>query len=716
MKKYKLTNNRFKQFFEKMKKSVITKLAVFMALVSIAMSCYLLNNNRQEVILGLSYNTLKNYHYNEIDFNDTYSKHIFGLYMENLDDLHRFFLNSDFKKLSKFSDKIDDEIRQSDLTFFKTSYSLLIQRENEAKAFYPDILSKPFDFNVKEEIVIGKDDEIYRTSAKELYAYWQKLLKLEVLQIVESDMRQQEEKQKKSDTVKVKTFEQLEADARQKVLKSYNDYFDRLSKLTEDDYFNIFINSIVSAADPHTEYFPPKGKEDFDIYMSGELEGIGATLSQSYGEVKIVDIVPGGAAWKEGELENGDVILKVAQEGQDPVSIASMRLDDAVRLIRGKKGTVVILTIRKIDGSIKDIKITRDKVILEEAYIKTVILKDSNGDKVAYLDLPSFYIDFQHYDGRSCSEDFKKELLKLRSENVKSIIIDLRNNGGGSLSEVVKIAGFFIEKGPIVQVRDRYNKSKELDDEDASVLFNGNVLVLTNYGSASASEIFAAALQDYNRAVIFGNKQSFGKGTVQEMLDLDKTIAGNKDIKPLGALKLTIQKFYRINGGSTQVKGVKSDIVYPSVYDLINVSETSLDYALPYDSIAPLKYQIWHPTYNIDSLAARSYNRLKNDSVVILSQQYAEMIAKEEKLKVIPLNYNEYKAYDDSKLTVSRKYNAYMSRLIDGVTFQYLSDDQKLMQNDTLMKNRYDGWIKRLSKDAQLKESFNIVLDMDNQK
>ncbi len=466
------------------------------------------------------------------------------------------------------------------------------------------------------------------------------------------------------------------------------------------------------SCDPHSDYFAPKTKEDFDIAMSGELEGIGATLSQRYGEIKVVSIVVGGAAWKQGELEEGDVILKVAQEGEEPVSITNMRLDDAVRLIRGKKGTKVTLTIRKIDGTIKDITIVREKIIIEETFVKSVILKDpETGKKIAYVYLPSFYIDFQHKNGRKCGDDFKKELMKLKDEKVDGVIVDLRNNGGGALQEVVKIAGFFIPKGPIVQVKDRNGKIMHLDDKDASVIYDGNVLVMVNQFSASASEIFAAALQDYNRAVIFGTPQSHGKGTVQQMFDLDLIPSISSSMKPLGALKLTIQKFYRINGGSTQIKGVQSDISYHSTYSFLDIGEISLDNALPWDKIPALKYVKWKPSYNLDSLKAWSNFRMQNDSAFIVTDEYARYLKKDNDDDIIPLQLSKYKELIDKRKQERKKLNKATKKKIK-LDIAYLKDDEKQMQKDTLMKYRYDNWSKKLKKDFVLQEAYNIVVDM----
>ena len=695
-----------------MRQNLYLKLILLFALLLSTFACVLVNKDKPKVIQGIIYNVLKTAHYSNLEIDDNFSQKIFTSFIEDIDNDHRFFIESDFKKFEKYIVKIDDQILANEMIFFDIAYETLIKRQSEVKKTYETIIQEPIDLEQDEYLEIIKYNDKYYKNTKELNNYWRKLIKYDVLLNLKSLEEEQEIKRKKSDTLKVKTIEQLKNEAIEKVKKSWNDYFERLSKLTKEDFFNIYINSILKAADAHSEYFPPKNKEDFDIQMSGELEGIGATLSQQFGEIKVVEIVPGSPAWKDGQIEKGDIILAVAQEAKEPVNVTSMRLDDAVRLIRGKKGTVVILTIKKIDGSIKDIRLVRDKIVIEETFIRSIIIEDKNGIKTAYLHIPSFYINLQVVGGRSCSEDFKKELIKLRKEQVNNIIIDVRNNGGGSLMEVVKIAGFFIEKGPIVQVKERNSKTRALDDIDASLLFSGNVLILTNYFSASASEIFAAALQDYNRALIFGNKQSFGKGTVQEVIDLDRFI--NSQYKPLGAIKLTIQKFYRINGSSTQLKGVQSDIIYPSIYDKIDISESSLKNPMDYDQISNTKYKLFDFNFNKDSVIFYAQNRINKDSLNILSGIFATMLLEEEKVKNIPLNYKKFKQYTKNKLDMKNKYDKYVDTHIDtNLKYVYLQDDQKQMQIDTILNQRYKNWVNKLKKDIQLGEAIKIVADME---
>ncbi len=692
-----------------MKRTIIIISSIIFS-ATLLLSCFFNNDEKEKVVMNITYNLLKTMHYKEITFNDKLSNKIFDKYIENLDHSKRFLLKSDIRKLNRYRDKLDNQIRETDLSFFEISYEIIKERQKDVKEIYKEILEEPFELNSDEKIDINAENTDFAKNKNELKQYWRKFLKLEVLQEIDNKLNQYENN--KSDTLEQKSLEELEIEARKNIRRNYEDYFNRLSKLRREDFFSLYLNAIALSTDPHSQYFAPKSKEDFDIHISGELEGIGATLTQRFGEIKVTKVVVGGAAWKQGELEEGDIILKVAQEGEDPVTITNMRLDDAVRLIRGKKGTNVYLTVRKIDGTIKEIKIERDKIILEETYIRSIILKDSSGNNVGYINLPSFYIDFQHHNGRRCSRDFKDELMKLKKENVKGIIIDLRSNGGGSLSEVVKIAGYFIKKGPIVQVRARNGRIKQLDDNDASVLYEDNVLIMTNHFSASASEIFAAAMQDYNRALIFGTPQTLGKGTVQQMLDLDKATRVSSKLKPLGALKLTIQKFYRINGGSTQLKGVNPDISYVSNYTYLDMKESAYDNVLPWDKIRSLKYKKWQPNYNIETLRKWSKKRMNNDSAFIATKNYALFLKEEDEKEVFPLNLEKYRKDKKNKKEKRKKYNKLTRKKI-GLSISYLNDDINSMKTDTLMKYRYDNWSKKLKKDFKLQEAFNIVLDMN---
>ncbi len=668
-------------------------------------------DEKEQVINSLTYLALKQVHYHPQPFDDKLSEEIFNETLKNFDPGKRFFTQDDVQRLSIYKYLLDDLIRNSNFSFLDAVIQTYQKRYSQVKDFYKQILSHPFDFDKDESIELDPDKLDFPKDTNELKERWRKIFKYETLIRLNSYINLQEKARKKSDTVKIKSVQELEAKARKEVMKQYDNWFEFMDKLNRKDWFSLYINSITGVFDPHTEYMPPKLKEDFDIYMSGKLEGIGATLQYKDGEIKVVKIIPGGAAWKEGELEVGDVILKVAQGDKPPVSVVGWRLDDAVRLIRGPKGTKVRLTVRKVDGSIKEISIIRDVVIIEETYARSAILSLPGSKKrYGYIYFPNFYADFNNPNGRRVYKDVKKELEKLQKEHIDGLIIDLRNNGGGSLDDVIKIAGFFINKGPIVQVRDRKGNVKVFQDPDASILYKGPMLVMVNEFSASASEIFAAAMQDYHRAVIMGSKHTHGKGTVQNILNYDQFVT-NKALKPLGALKITIQKFYRINGGSTQLKGVTSDIVVPDQFMFIKTGEREEDYPLPWDKIKPAKYTVWKPHYKLDRIVANAEKRINSDSTFKIITEYAHVLEQSRNNSCIPLQLDKYRQIQEKRRQNAKPFNR-LRRAKKNIVIHILKTDKQRFQTDTIAKIRYEDWLKNLRKDMYLPEAANVLNDM----
>ncbi len=671
------------------------------------------NQNEKEVVVNrLTFLALKQLHYQPKTFDNKLSEEIFDEFISTVDNGKRFFLKPDIKRLGVYRDLIDDLIRNSEFDFFKKTMEIYDERFSQVRKFYPEILSKPFDFNTDETIELDPEKLDWAKNDKELYERWRKMLKYETLMRLNTYLELKEKAKDNDTTYKNKTFAQLEEKARKEVKKQYDDWFDWMDKLREEDWFGIYINSITGVFDPHTTYFPPKQEEDFKIYMSGKFQGIGATLTSKNGEIKVVKLIPGGAAWRQGELEVGDVILKVAQGDQPPVSIVGMRLDDAVRLIRGKKGTVVRLTVRKVDGTIKEISIIRDDVIIEETYARSAIIKDGN-KKYGYLYLPSFYADFSNPQGRRASTDVAFELKKMNDEGIDGLIIDLRNNGGGSLQDVIDIVGYFIDKGPVVQVRDRKGKIQVYKDEQEGTLYDGPLMVMVNEFSASASEIFSAAIQDYDRGVIFGAKHTFGKGSVQNMIDYDRWVEGMNSIKPLGALKLTIQKYYRIDGGSTQLKGVIPDIIVPDQYEYIKIGEREDKYALAWDQIKPAKYKKWTPPYNEEELKKKADNLIKSDSVYKIIDDYAKYLKKYKDQTEVSLNLEKYRKDVKERRQKSKAYNS-LSKKNNNLNLDFLKDDKLLMKDDSLMRMRYQDWMKTLKKDKDLPTATEVMRLMEN--
>ena len=666
---------------------------------------------KRELLSNILVQSLDSYHYQPVTLDDEYSKTLFKQYVESLDYNKRILLQSDVDKLKEYELKLDEQVIAYSFDFFDLSYKILEERLEDIQKIYPKVLSKPVSLKSKETIELDSKKVNYPANKSELEKIWKNRLTYEVIAKVYSLEQEQIKAKEKSDTVTIKSLKELEVDARKKVLKNYNDWFRRLSKVEKKDRLATYMNSITTMYDPHTNFFPPKQKENFDISISGKLEGIGATLQEKDGYVKVIRIVPGSASWKQGDLKSGDLILKVGQADAEPVSIVDMRLDDAVKLIRGKKGSEVRLTIRKIDGEEKTISIIRDVVILEETYAKSAVITDSiTGKKIGLINLPKFYADFSDAGtGRNCADDVKKEIIKLKGENVDGIAIDLRDNGGGSLRDVVTMGGFFIKDGPIVQVKDSKGKINILSDTDTLIQYDGPLVIMVNELSASASEILAAAMQDYNRAIIMGSTQTYGKGTVQRFIDLDYLINDNyAAFKPLGAVKLTIQKFYRINGGTTQKEGVASDIVLPDAYEYLDYGEKELDNVLEWDEIPAVEYNKLNS--NFDKITSLSTQRVKNNEVFGFVNENAKRLKNNQDNTLYPLNYELYKTQRLKEKEEADKFKDIFP-VIDGLQVNWTAEDLSVIEADTNKQASFDSWKKSLKKDPYIFEALKTLED-----
>ncbi len=672
------------------------------------------DNKKNKLILELIKESLLNYHYSVKKIDNTFSEQVYKLYLDKLDYNKRFFLRSDINKFAEYKYKLDEAVLNNDFTFFNLTKDLYIQRVSEVNKYIEAALKKPFDFTENDSLQLDAETKPYAENKKELKEYWHKFLKYSVMTKLADEIKIQEDAEKNNDTtIEQKPYETLLDDAVKEVKKNYEDWYHRMTKIDEEDLLSMYYNAIAGYFGPHTSYFPPKDKENFDINMSGKLEGIGAQLSQPNAYIKVVKIIPGSPCWKQGELEVGDLILKVAQGDETPVNVVDMRLDKAIEMIRGKKGTEVRLTVKKADGSIKVIPIIRDVVVLEDTYAKSAIIEDTiTGTKTGYLYLPSFYADFKHKKGRRSAGDVKKELLKLKKENINGIILDLRNNGGGSLQDAIDIVGYFIEKGPVVQVRGRTGKPQILSDEDSDVLYNGNLVLMVNEFSASASEITAAAVQDYKRGIIVGSNHTFGKGTVQRFLPFDRMIRGNDEYKPLGDLKLTIQKFYRINGGSTQLKGVSSDIVIPDAYAKTDIGEKDLENPMPWDEIPKADYTTYNMHYDINKIRAESYKRISSDTAFNIIKDYADKMKYYGDKKFVSLNLEKYLKENKIRSRQSKRFKNADNR-ISYLKFGVLPEDSSEIYTDTVKTERFNSWLKKLKKDIYIEETFRIVSDMN---
>jgi carboxyl-terminal processing protease len=478
------------------------------------------------------------------------------------------------------------------------------------------------------------------------------------------------------------------------------------------------MNAISQIYDPHTDFYAPKDKENFDIQLSGQLEGIGATLTQKDGYIKVAAIVPGSPSYKQGQLKAEDIILKVAQAENEPIDVVDMKLDQAIKLIRGKKGTLVKLTVKKPDGSIVIIPIVRDVVIIEDTYAKSVILKGGNMDeRVGYIYLPSFYADFSNQrGGRTCFEDVRKEVEKLKQEKVDGIVLDLRNNGGGSLGDVVKMAGLFIPSGPIVQVKGRDSAPTRLNDDDSRVQYEGPLVIMVNTFSASASEIMAAAMQDYKRAIIVGSEHTYGKGTVQRIFDLDQALSGTyASLKPFGSVKLTTQKFYRINGGTTQLKGVVPDIVLPDLYKYVKVGEKELEKVMPWDQITPAFYKEYPRSSTfVDKLKDNSLKRQKDNPTFQQIEAAALRLKTRQDQTKFTLNLEKYREEQKKIQAEEQKLKDATKTAYDTEVFTLIADEDP--EADEAKTERKKAFKDNLKKDVYIYEVLQILHDMNKVK
>lgn len=597
--------------------------------------------NREMILGNILKNYLENVHYSKKKLDDDLSGRAFEKLIETLDYGKRFLLAEDIKTLKTFKWKLDDEMVSGVLNSVNVGSDLVLKRLKEVEPFVKKTLEKEFDFNKKEELETDPEKRKFQSNMDELKDLWRRILKYDTLNrylALKDENKAIEANKKDKKKSKPLSEKELLEKARKAVEKNYTNFFKRMKKEKKRDRLDKFYNSITSIYDPHTTYLIPEDHEDFNIRMSGKLEGIGAVLAEEDSYIKVEKIIPGGPSYRQKELKAEDLILSVAQGDEEAVSIVDMGIRDAVKLIRGKKGSVVRLTVKKPDQSIHVISIVRDVVEVEENYVKYSVLEyGEQKTPIGYIMIPSFYRDFSSSDGRNCSDDTREAIKELKKKNVKGMILDLRNNGGGALEDARQISGLFIKDGPIVQVRSSHGAVDILKDTDTQIQYPGPLVVLINRFSASASEIVAAALQDYGRAIIIGGEHSHGKGTVQAVVELDnsnfnaaalaKATGSNKS---LGALKITIQKFYRVNGKSTQREGVTPDIILPDQYGYLETGERYLDNALPGGSVDGVEYKKWgdRKQLKIDDLVKKSKERVKKsaqfEKVIERTQWYKE--------------------------------------------------------------------------------------------
>ncbi len=666
---------------------------------------------KYEQILKLVGEMLSQAHFNPQDINDAFSKKVFKKFISSLDQDKNMFLQSDMDALTKYETKIDDEIKGSPVEFFLEAGKVFNARMEAVAILNNEILATPFDFTLDEEVVLDGDKLSFSATETEKKDRWRKKLKFMTLERY-VDLMDIREKNKGKEGFVVKTDAELEKDAREKVKRIMDRTFERYRfKFSDDDKFNVFVNAITTTMDPHTEFFPPVDKRYFDEEMSGTFFGIGASLQYDDGNIKVSSVMTGSPASKSGDIQAGDFIMKVAQGKEEPVDLTGFVVTDAVKVIRGKKGTEVRLTIKKPDGTIKVVTLIRDKIVQDETYARSAIVKN-NGSKIGYIFLPEFYANFEDPNGARSFVDVSNEVKKLKEEKVDGIVIDLRNNGGGSLYDVVQMAGLFIDEGPIVQVKDRDNNPSVLKDKDRNVLYTGPLAVMVNEFSASASEIFAAAIQDYNRGIIIGSTSTYGKGTVQRNIGLDENgfSLSNAD---LGTVKLTLQKFYRINGRSTQLKGVSSDIVLPDNMEYLKLREKDDPDALSWDEINKATYTNWQPGYDLKTIQQLASVRLESDPAFKLIKESSEWLSKQND-KQYSLQMKKYRTEQQTIRSTIKQLDV-LVKLKDSLDVSSLSKEVNRYDDDKNKKDRFILWLKGLQQDIYLDQAIKVMNDMIGQ-
>ena len=675
--------------------------------ISIPSKKEFVSNDKDRLLIELISHVIQRGHFNVKSLNDDMSEQIFHTYLESIDGQKRYFLQSDYREFAKYMFRIDDQLRELDLTFFDLTYKRLILRMNEVESLYASLLSRPFDFEKKESFDMDYEEQLFPLSQTSRAEKWRKQLKLSTLSVLYDKVQEAEKKEEESTADYVSpSWVILEEEARTTTRENMEDYFDLMNDLERKDWFDIYLNAFVLQFDPHTNYFNPDDKDRFDMNMSGKFEGIGARLSKRDQAIKVVDIIIGGPLWRDQLMEVGDEIQLVRQEEGDAVDIRSMRLDDAIKLIKGPKGSTVHLTIKKVDGTIETIPVKRDLVVLEESYARSSVINRLD-QKYGLIHLPKFYVDFKSYKERNAAHDVEQELINLKEADVEGLIIDLRNNGGGSLQTAVDIAGLFIDKGPIVQVKSTVSKTEVLRDQDDKTLWDGPMVILVNELSASASEILAAALQDYERAIVLGSKQTFGKGTVQNVVDLNRFLS-NSTYGNLGALKITTDKFYRINGGSTQLEGVKSDVITPDRYSYVDIGERDEDNPMSWDQITPLIYTKWHGYLNYDEVIKQSQDRVNNHPIFKLVDQDAKWIEQRQNDKSIALNYQEYVSELEADRTYADQFDA-VKEYYNNLEFTIAPAEQERITKDSIFREKRERWFSDLTEDYYVEEAVNIL-------
>jgi carboxyl-terminal processing protease len=689
---------------------------------------------RESVLAGATSELLQE-HVLAKTIDDGVSKEAFHNLIEELDAGKLFFLEGDVQKLSRLETDMDDELRAGDFVLARKAVALLAARRKIVADVVARTLAEPLDFNANESIETDAKKRAFCKSEEELAARWRGVLKLQVLeraQELENILEKRAHKpdagadpqkdgkpidpdEAKRDAVAEKALGEIPATfegRRDKVQKDlatrFATQFTRLASVDKLAAAQAFINAVNGAFDPHTTYLPPAEQAELGIALTGRLEGIGATLREQEHYILVVDLVPGGAAWQQGKLEAGDVILAVTQDGKEPVDVMDMPINKVVAMIRGPKGTVVILTVKKVDGTLKTISITRDVVHVEATYARGAVLKTQAGQSVGYVHLPGFYGESRNPGERNATEDMRTILRQLTGKGVNALVFDLRGNGGGLLTHARDIAGLFVKDNPVVQTKDAKGKVEVLRDKDPSIAFGGDVVVLVDRFCASAAEIVAGALQDYERAVVAGTSATHGKGTVQTVIELDRQLKSKGD--PLGLYKVTVQEYFRVSGGSTQLKGVVPDVLLPDPTSFVDSGERTLPHAIPWSTIEAVQFAKTPHAWKISDLAAASTSRTSANAELATITKFAKMMESRKDKTLKPLERAAWQA-------------DYKQRKAEIEALDPKKRDQKPLlevtplgaqdgPQDPRIQRQLDRWKDSLARDLWVDETTRILADM----
>lgn len=703
------------------KKFKLNTLLLFIPLTSLVF-CFNAPKNDDEkmsTIMISVKNTLSYLHYSPKPINDAYSQEVYKQYFEMVDNSKRYFLQSDMNEFAQHQTKLDDYLNQGDLRFYKLTIDRLYERVDQIDKITQEIFKKPINLNEDETLLLEPKKKNNPVNQAELAAEWRKYIKYNILQEMESLTAKEENQKEKKDSVQkfnlkdtikleILTPEAKRIKATAEVKDLVTDTFRRFKKRNKMDWFTVYMNAYTGVFDPHTSYFSPKNKEDFDTQFKGKIIGIGAIIQEKKGFLYLGELTIGAPAWKSKQLAKGDKILKVrSSPKEDAVNVVGMLVDEAVRLIRGKEGTKVVLTVEKEDKTIKEVTMTREEVAIEDTFARSIIVNAADGKKYGFIYLPSFNADFENEKGRNASDDIKNELLKLKTQNIEGVVLDLRNNGGGSLTEVGDIMGLFMNAGPYVQVKDGNGKIQTLSNKSNSPVWTGPLVIMQNELSASASEILAGAMQDYGRGVVIGSPQSFGKGTVQTFVDLNRFLNTTDDF---GSLKLTIQKFYRISGESTQRKGIQSDIQMKDFFTYAEIGERYDDYALAWDKIPPVKYQPVN-YFSVMALQKGIEARLKDNKTYQLMQESAQWKEKLDKEETISLNQQKFNEVMTTRKAQIKKFKN-LRNFNNNLKFSLNPDEAVREKKDEAFAKKTENWTKNLERDLYLQEAVHVISEM----